>query len=98
MYSFIIFNHYYLSMHVLQRLSQLEKLQVLDLSVNSTLREVPEVVYSLSQLTVLNLALCSLSNISDRYVCIKTNTIIPCCRSVICNAVFLFYFIGESYM
>ena len=53
--------------HVLHRLSQLEKLQVLDLSVNS-LKEVPEAVYSLSQLTNLNLTRCKLSYISDRYV------------------------------
>ena len=53
--------------HVLHRLSQLEKLQVLDLSFNQ-LRYVPEAVYSLSQLTDLNLSRCDLSNISDRYV------------------------------
>ena len=54
----------------LQRLSQLKKLQFLDLSGNRTLREVPEAVYSLSQLTELRLVLCELGNISDRYVCI----------------------------
>ena len=63
-----------ISLHVLHRLSQLEKLQVLDLSYNP-LREVPEAVYSLSQLTELRLRDCWLSNISDRYVCIKTNNI-----------------------
>ena len=64
MYAFI----YNISIHVLHRLSQLEKLQVLDLSVNFELREVPEAVYSLSQLTELNLSGCKLNYISDRYV------------------------------
>ena len=56
-----------ISIHVLHRLSQLDKLKVLNLSGNP-LREVPEAVYSLSQLTELNLYNCGLSNISNRYV------------------------------
>ena len=64
MYTYI----YTISIYALHRLSQLDKLQVLDLSYNPLLREVPEAVYSLSQLTVLNLAGCNLSNISERYV------------------------------
>ena len=75
-----------ISIHVIHRLSQLEKLQVLDLSVNS-LREVPESVYSLSQLTELNLALCGLSYISDRYVN-DVNSIVfhITCMCIICIA------------
>ena len=53
------------------RLSQLEELRVLDLSGNRTLEEVPEMVYSLSKLTELWLQCCELSNISDRYVCVR---------------------------
>ena len=63
MYTYI----YTISIYALHRLSQLDKLQVLDLSFNP-LGEVPEVVYSMSQLTELNLTRCNLSNISDRYV------------------------------
>ena len=68
MYTYI----YTISIYALHRLSQLDKLQVLDLSYNPLLREVPEAVYSLSQLTELNLAGCKLSNVSDRYVCMGT--------------------------
>ena len=64
MYTYI----YTISIYVLHRLSQLDKLKVLDLSGNP-LREVPEAVYSLTQLTKLRLDHCWLSNISDRYVC-----------------------------
>ena len=60
--------HRIITISLLYRLSQLKKLQVLALSFNLTLGEVPEVVYSLSQLTELRLSCCELSNISDRYV------------------------------
>ena len=66
---------YYVSLY--HRLAQLEKLKVLDLGYNP-LGEVPEAVYSLSQLTELRLDFCKLSNISNRYVRIKTKKIIPC--------------------
>lgn len=48
------------------RLSQLEKLQVLDLSVNP-LRFVPEGVCDLTQITELRLTACQITDISDRY-------------------------------
>ena len=62
---------------VLHRLSQLEKLQVLDISLNQ-LGEVPEAVYSLLQLTELVLDDCGLNNISDRYVCMILITMLIC--------------------
>ena len=78
-----------ISLHVLHRLSQLEKLQVLNLSGNP-LRKVPEAVYSLSQFTELNLAGCKLRNISDRYdnyakLPILHKNMLLSCWSVFCS-------------
>ena len=56
-----------ISIHALHRLSQLEKLQHLDLGGNS-LKEIPEAVYSLQQLTELNLSKYMYSILGHRYV------------------------------
>ena len=50
------------------RLSQLDQLQVLDISNNRALGAVPEVVYNLTQLTELYMYNCGITEISDRYV------------------------------
>ena len=59
------------SYYILYRISQLTKLQNLNLSGNHTLRSVPQCIYELSE---LDLFYCGLTDTSTRYVCILNMT------------------------